>query len=373
MHSRNTVDLHDNANQNIKVGHQLVLLGYTVACYSVMGSSLYPAVMQSFWMYPAFGAFAGIMVFKAGLYFYDLMHAKNKNFSKTAALAREIFSASIFVLAVVGGFFIGTSIGAISPLFYVVSQIIHILYHSITALYMKYRANKAKDSEEREKYQASFELHRVNAAFFVVGTICLSLLATHIPLIIVGIVNAIYNAFCFTLIAYTVITKYRENKHQQEEAVKLIDVNQENDVKEAEKPIENKNFYYQVKNREKRLSEEIDAKEYLFNEIDAKIQKLTDDLQQPEHSFFKQKNKRQAKILALQRLRTLLEDPKKMIDDFNAMLKESLFNVWFNHPFQSFFRKTGDTVDIFDAAKHYLLHHKKREELVEDDFQYALV
>ncbi|MCZ6925905.1 MAG: hypothetical protein O7D30_11955 [Rickettsia endosymbiont of Ixodes persulcatus] len=65
----------------------------------------------------------------------------------------------------------------------------------------------------------------------------------------------------------------------------------------------------------------------------------------------------------MERLKELITNDSKTIEDFYDLLKRPEFNLFFNNPFQSFFRES-DTQKLFECAENYFervkpIQHRK--------------
>lgn len=333
----------------IKIGTQLTASSYTALCYALMSQTdWFLLIEQSIGIYFCFGAFAGIYIFKAGLYFYDLLTSKNKNIGKVAAFMREFIATVLFTLAIVFGTFPGTILGALSSWLFVGSTLVGLLYHLSVSVYTGLCCKLSDDLPKKAIYKESCIRHLINSVFFMVGATLLSLfLFTQIAPVAFALANAGYNLFCFIFVATLTIHARRTKKiipSVSEEKIHLIPQSFATD-------------YYGVKNRENILRSEENEQNYLLEEIDKKIQTLTAE-DKAQRTFFQERQKRQNKILSLNKLKNLIKDPVKSEHDFENLLKEPLFHTILHNPFQSFFRKTSDTWDIFLTARAYL---KKRQ------------
>ncbi|HEX2549762.1 MAG TPA: hypothetical protein VHM20_08030 [Gammaproteobacteria bacterium] len=339
---------------DVKTGVQLTSSAYTALCYTIMSQeSWFNAIKQGAAIYLSFGAFAGIYLFKVCLYFYDLITAHNKNLTKVGAFFRELLTTVIFVMAIVFGLFTNTVVGGLSPIFFLLSSAVGVVYHLSVFIYAGIRVHFLKDESKKEIYKASCIKHFISCALFSIGAGLLScFMLTSIAPFAFGIANAVFNACCFILIAgltlkakfskKVISKKEDEDKEQKIESQSLI------------QPIQND--YYTCQNRATQISEVEDPQRYLLAEIQKKIQTLQMQIQNSTDIFFSERKKRDAKISALQQLKRLISNPFAKREDLDTLLKQPIFHSCFNNPFQSFFRKNSDTLDVFLAARSYFNH-----------------
>lgn len=340
---------YSDSNERIpdcKTGIQLTLCGYTALCYTVMSeASWFDAIQQSIAIYFTFGIFAGIYILKVSLYFYDLISAKNKNLTKFGAFFRELIATTLFLSAIIFGLFSNTAIGALSPIFFVLSTSVGLLYHLSISIYAGFRSIFAHDPEIKNHYKESCLKHFINFCIFSVGVTLLSLfLLTNIAPLAFGIANAVFNTSCVIYIATMAWKAKRAPKAIAE------DRKAEN-ISFFQKSLDD---YYASYHREKSLSNHESQKEFLLNEIDKKVKSL--EMKYAHSSIFGERKKRSIKIIALHDLKKLILNPFANRHHFEELLKKPMFHTSINNPFQSFFKKKSDTWDIFLAARSYFNH-----------------
>ncbi|MCZ6925906.1 MAG: hypothetical protein O7D30_11960, partial [Rickettsia endosymbiont of Ixodes persulcatus] len=146
--------------------------------------------------------------------------SKNKNIGKVASFLRELIAGVVLILAVLGGFGVTTLLGAIAPYLFVVSIAISAAYNIGAALFKAYHYLTEKDDALREKHKESLKNYAIESAIATIGTVALSfLMLTTIAHVAMTIVNACFNAFCFSLGVYKAIKIYR---HQDQEPMLVL-------------------------------------------------------------------------------------------------------------------------------------------------------
>lgn len=350
----------EGTRQKVKLGHGIVNSGYSTFLFTVLSRNEWlNALERGVGIYLYYGAFAGLTIFKAGLFLYDLLESKNKNLGKVLSFLREFAAASVLLVAIVGGLVASTAIAAITPWLFVASAMIGTFYKLSAAIQNAYYWLTSSNIDIKERYFKSFIKYSISTFFHVIATVALALLmvagiATTAMAIISACINAVDCSFGIWALykmhqAKKATTQFAVIQHAASETpgnITTVSVI-------IEKPEPNDSYYLYSKNRAFYMAQNTCSDHYIVREINKKILDLHKQISQDHHAFFSQEKKRQIKINALLKLKSLIEDPNKSLKDFYDLLNAPEFNYWVNNVFQSFFRQKSDTQDIFEAAENY--------------------
>ena len=150
-------DSNQGLRQQVKFGQTLVQTTHAAFAFTAMSRSNWMQILQSgighFLFFPAF---AGLAIFRAGLYGYDLIQSKNKNLGKVSSFLREALSATVVTTAVVFSFFAGTILAMLSPLLFVGILGFNALFNIGMTIYSGVRWANSKNLIERENYNSIF-------------------------------------------------------------------------------------------------------------------------------------------------------------------------------------------------------------------------
>lgn len=365
-------DSNRGARQNVKLGNSIVQSFYNIVVFTATSREEWLAVFEKgIGAYFYLGSFIGLVIFKAGLYAYDLIVSKNKNIGKVFSFIREFIAMIILLVAAIGGMVASVSMATIIPWLYVASMIVSLVYNFSIAIQNAYHWAKSNNEEARCKYKESFKIHLFASGFVGILTISLVfIMAIKVATTAMAILSACLNAVSFIMGAHAAYKMYKANKQVENPVVipEILDElnNDLDDKAGCKKKKSNENlqilqsgkqydddYYFHCKNRAEELIEQNDPKNYLLQQIHQKIGQLTDQINHDRNKFFSQETKRLIKIAVLGKLKDLVNDPLKTQKNLYALLKDSEFNNFFNNPFQSFFRQKSDTQDIFEAAERF--------------------
>ena len=390
-------DLNLGTRSQIKLASQISMNSYSTFLFSVMSHDNWVATLQrGIGTYLYFGTFAGLTIFRAGLYLYDLIKSKNKNIGKVASFLREFIMAAILGTTIVGGLVGSIAISLATPWLFVASMIFNTTYNLIVALQNAYQWTMSEEDSLREKYKESFKKYMISTGLSAIATAGVALLmVVKVVPFAMAVFNACFNAFGVIVGIYSAIKIHQENKNEAKMFKEMLSskqqlLKQENpslkklqkDFKDDKgtkqkaesttqfvtKPFVNpKKDYYYTRDIASEMLEQDDPKNYLLQEINAKIADLEFEIHRDAGKFFSEATKRYVKILCLIDLKNIVQDSSKTIEDFYDLLKEPKFNKFLNNPFQSFFRKESYTQNLFKAAEILLLITKP--EVVETEMR----
>ena len=365
---RVVTDLNVGSRRKVKIGNQIFQSLYNMVVFTANSRNEWLAVFEKgLGLYFYLGSFVGSIVFKTGLYFYDLVVSKNKNIGKVGSFLREFIAMIILMTAIFGGLTASVTIAAVTPWLYVGSLLVSLAYNLSIATQNAYHWLTSNNPEARRKYKESFKDHLFTTIFVGLLTVSLTLLmAVKIIPTAMAIVSACLNGVSFVLAVRSAYKMYQANHSKslilaanpaENEANKKASQQQQklNALAQLVEPQNqyDDDYYFHCRERANALPDQADPRNYLLQQIDQKIDLLHEQMNHERSRFFSQENKRLIKIDVLEQLSYLLNDPSKTKDDFYALLKSPAFNHFFNNPFQSFFRQKSDTQDIFEAAESY--------------------
>lgn len=382
MNSGRYVDSNKTSPHKAKLGHSIFQNGYSTFLFSALSREDWTAgIQKAFSLHIYFSVFSGLTLFRTGLYLYDLIQSRNKNLGKVVSFLREIVSATIVSLTLIGGLLASTAIAALSPWLFVGSMVINVMYNLSIGIHNTYQFLTAKDKQSQELYKASCKKHLIGAFFGSVAVLCFSMIMIFkIVPVAMSIFSACLSAYGFIKGVQGAVQMYKadkkvlnevnkrehrvtastdEEKHIPTISLKLDVASYPDENLEIEtNPLtitsqNNDDYYFYRKNRAEKVSMVDSSNKYLIAEIDTKLLNLQQQLFRDSHKFFSEKNKRTIKVNALCKLKLLILDSSKTEDDFYALMRAPEFNSFFNNPFQSFFRQKSDTQDIFEAAEVY--------------------
>jgi hypothetical protein len=336
---------------SIKQGVNLLQGGYSTFLFSALSRDNWAeTITTGIGQYFSFPAFVGLSIVRSGLYLYDLITAKNRNFGKVARLTREMISLGVISTAVVGGFLTSTILSTLSPLLFVGGMAFNTLYHAGAAIYSGYRLAVTKNHVSRQHYKANLFKNTIGAILGGITTVGVAfMMVAKIAPVAMAITSAVTNAVGFGLGVIGAI-KARINARKNSDSLFTPVIN-----RPLLKNNETSDYYYE-NNRALDVVIQPNPQAYLLNEIDSKVIALSQTLNSTKSSwrarlFTPQKNI-QTKIQGLQLLRQDVQQPESE-DSHRDLASQSLFKRPQNGLFQSFFRKKSDTQDIFEAASVY--------------------
>lgn len=338
-------DLTQEKTENQKHGLSLFQSFFSTGVFGAFANSESTAIVSNgLGKFIFFPAFAGLALLKASLHLYELTKVKNKNLGKVASFAREALTFGMISTAIVGSFFAGTVLAALTPILFVSAMAMNTAYHLGSAIYNGYRALTVKNPEAAKHHRAQFKKNMIGAAIGAVVTVGVAMImVTGIAVPAMALMSAAANAVGFAMGAVGAFKKYFAKKPQSKvkpivtsASIELADMSPLND-------------YFYRKNRKQKVVDSNESKQYILSEIANKKALLQQQIA-ADTSIFKQTSKRNEKIAALSELEILVKNADPSV---NTLAQHSIFKTPKSAVFQSFFRKKSDTQDIFTAAETY--------------------
>lgn len=375
MISGRVAESNKGARRKVKIGHLIIQSLYNMFVFTATTHDDWFAVIKKgSGLYCYMGFFLGLDIFKALLYFYDLIVSKNKNVGKVFSFLRELAAGVLTIIAGVGGFTTSITISIITPYLYFTSMLINIAYNFTIALHNAYHWAVSNDKEASNRYKESFKKHMFGVVLAGVLTTALSIVMfTQIASTAMVILSACLNAVTFLIGVHEAYKIHQAEKKSNElissnnlnimnsnnnSTKKLqVDLKKQPKVKVRHDNLESQkyddDYYFHYKGRVDLIGEQDNPKNYLLEQISKKVICLKLEISQDNNKLFSQETKRRIKIGVLEKLKNLIQNPHATLQDFHGLLNEPEFNNFFNNPFQSFLRQKGDTQDIFEAAELY--------------------
>lgn len=356
--------------QNAKLASNLSINAYSIYMFTAMTREDWlQTVQRVLGAYFFMGINVGLVIVKAALYLYDLIHSRNKNIGKVASFLRELISTTLVVTAILGGLLASVAIGVAAPWLFIANLIVNATYSLSLALYNGICFLREKDVNARELYKTNCKKYAMSTLIVSIATVSTAfLLMLQFAPAVFCIINASLNGIGLLMGVVAAIGQiksepkekvvlksnpYAELASEAQEKQFNVTVEKKEDLTTAFLPAKAEKGYFSNQNRAVTLFKQDHQREYLLAEIELKMQWLYQQMSQDRGKFFSQEKKRWVKVMTLLKLKTLLQDPAKTEADFQQLLKEPEFNRVFNNPFQSFYRQKGDTQDIFEAAEAF--------------------
>lgn len=322
----------------------------------------------------------------------DLFKARNKNLGTVAVLLIEAAKAILVGTAVVGGIVAAAAFAALAPILFTIALGGATLYGLGLTIFNGYKwATTPKNSPMREVYKENTKAYAKGTGLGAVLTTAVGIimiLKAPVVSTVLAVTAAVSAAAYGIWKAVKFFGTFKSNEAEMQsmnsdstDEDSSINGNENQPLLQpAPAPIAASNDavlgtswhnYYDYKNRGAQVSfygnDSQQKKNYLVEQIDAKITQLNDQIMQVNNSFFGglEETKRRNKIEILTELKNIVENNNiKQVDYFSDFVTnnakslanyfEQHFSKAFKDAFQSFFKAKSDVQDIFEAVEEYL-------------------